>query len=70
MLSTGVEERIIVVLSVIVGAGRDPQSPAVGVTNAADAYVAQILRSRTLFSRSPTDLAAVRGAIAAAIVEA
>lgn len=50
-------------------AGSDPQAPAVGVTNAADAYVAQIVQSRTLFSRVPTDLAATRAAIAGAIVE-
>ncbi|MFQ5614929.1 MAG: glycoside hydrolase domain-containing protein, partial [Anaerolineales bacterium] len=46
-------------------AGGDPQ---VDVTNPADAYVAQIVSSRTLFSRVPTDLLDARAAIAAAIM--
>jgi hypothetical protein len=46
-------------------AGGDPQ---IDVSNAADEYVAQIVGSRTLFSRVPTDLAETRAAIAAAIM--
>ncbi|MBN1483147.1 MAG: DUF4091 domain-containing protein, partial [Chloroflexia bacterium] len=46
-------------------AGGDPQ---VGLGNAADPYVAQVVQSRTLFSRVPTDLAAAREALARAIV--
>jgi hypothetical protein len=42
-------------------AGGDPE---VDVGNGADAYVAQLVQSRTLFSRVPTDLAATRAAIA------
>jgi hypothetical protein len=45
-------------------AGGDPQIDA---ANAADAYVAQLVQSRTLFSRVPTDLSAARAAIAAAL---
>jgi hypothetical protein len=43
--------------------------PAVDVTNEADAYVAQIVDSRTRFSRVPTDLAATRADVAAALAE-
>jgi hypothetical protein len=39
-------------------------TPQIDVTNAADAYVSQIVASRTLFSHVPTDLAATRAAIA------
>ncbi len=46
-------------------AGGDPQA---GVDNAADAYVAQLVASRTRFSHVPTDLAATRAAIAQALV--
>jgi hypothetical protein len=42
-------------------AGGDPQ---VDVSNAADAYLAQLVQSRTRFSHVPTDLAATRAAIA------
>lgn len=45
-------------------AGGDPQ---IDVANAADSYVAQLIKSRTLFSRVPTDLAATRAAIAEAL---
>ena len=45
-------------------AGNKPQ---IDVTNAADAYVSQIVSSRTLFSRVPTDLATTRAAIAQAL---
>ncbi|NUM44067.1 MAG: DUF4091 domain-containing protein [Anaerolineales bacterium] len=45
-------------------AGGDPQ---VGQGNAADAFVAELIQSRTLFSHIPTDLAATRAALAAAI---
>ena len=45
-------------------AGGDPEIDA---TNAADAYVAQLVGSRTRFSRVPTDLAATRAAIALAL---
>ena len=38
--------------------------PQIDVTNVADAYVSQIVASRTLFSHVPTDLAATRAAIA------
>jgi len=41
--------------------------PQVDVTNAADAYVSQLVASRTLFSQVPTDLAATRVAIAQAL---
>lgn len=44
--------------------GGDPQ---VDVTNAADAYVTPLVKSRTLFSRVPTDLEAARAAVAAAL---
>jgi hypothetical protein len=37
--------------------------PQIDVTNPADAYVAQIVQSRTLFSHVPTDLAATRAAM-------
>jgi hypothetical protein len=40
----------------------------VGVANEADAYVARLVRSRTLFSRVPTDLAATRQVIADSLV--
>ena len=43
-------------------------SPQVDATNAADAYVAQIVQSRTRFSRIPSDLDAARAALAAAIL--
>jgi uncharacterized repeat protein (TIGR01451 family) len=42
-------------------AGGDPQ---VGVANPADAFVAQLVASRTSFSHIPTELAAARGSIA------
>jgi hypothetical protein len=45
-------------------AGGDPQ---VGLSNPADPYVAQLVASRTLFSRVPTDLIALRAEIAATI---
>lgn len=38
--------------------------PVIDITNEADAYVAQLVQSRTLFSHVPTDLAATRAAIA------
>jgi len=41
--------------------------PQVDVTNAADAYVGQVVASRTLFSHVPTDLDATRAAIALAL---
>jgi hypothetical protein len=43
-------------------------TPAVDATNAADAFVDQVVQSRTRFSHVPTDLAAARAALAAAIV--
>lgn len=45
-------------------AGGDPQ---IDVTNAADAYVSQLVHSRTQFSRVPTDLAAIRAAMGRAL---
>ena len=42
-------------------------NPQVSVTNLADIYVAQLVDSRTRFSRIPTDFDAVRAAIAAEI---
>ena len=42
-------------------------NPQVSVTNLADIYVAQLVDSRTRFSRIPTDIDAVRAAIAAEI---
>ncbi len=42
-------------------AGGDPE---IGVTNAADAVAADLVASRTRFSRVPTDLAAARAALA------
>ncbi|MBN1262555.1 MAG: DUF4091 domain-containing protein [Anaerolineae bacterium] len=42
--------------------------PVVGVSQAADAYVAQVVRSRTRFSRVPTDLRDARVALAEALV--
>ena len=45
-------------------AGGDPQ---VGGVNAADAFVAELVQSRTLFSHIPTDLAATRTALAAVL---
>jgi hypothetical protein len=41
--------------------------PQVDVTNVADAYVGQLVASRTLFSHVPTDLEATRTAIALAL---
>ncbi len=41
--------------------------PQVGASGAADDYVGQLVQSRTLFSRVPTDLAATRQAIARAL---
>lgn len=41
--------------------------PQINATNAADTYVSQLVASRTLFSRVPTDLAATRAAIAQAL---
>ena len=43
-------------------AGGDPE---IGVSNAADDFVAQLVDSRTLFSRNPLELAETRAAIAA-----
>ncbi|MCP4535734.1 MAG: DUF4091 domain-containing protein [Chloroflexi bacterium] len=48
-------------------AGGNPRAPAIDVTNAADAYVAQLVQSRTSFSHVPTDLDAIRSAIALAL---
>lgn len=45
-------------------AGGYPEAPAVDITNEADAYVAQLVQSRTLYSHVPTDLAETRAAIA------
>ena len=45
-------------------AGGDPEAPAVDTANEADAYVARLVQSRTLYSRVPTDLARTRAAIA------
>jgi hypothetical protein len=41
--------------------------PQIDVANAADAYVSQLVQSRTRFSRVPTDLAATRAAVAMAL---
>lgn len=41
--------------------------PQIDATNAADAYVSQLVASRTLFSHIPTDLAATRSAIGQAL---
>jgi hypothetical protein len=43
-------------------------APQIGVVNNADAFVAQIVGSRTLSSRVPSDLEATRKALAAAIL--
>jgi hypothetical protein len=45
-------------------AGGDLAAPAVGVANEADAFVAQLVQSRTLYSHVPTDLAETRAAMA------
>jgi hypothetical protein len=45
-------------------AGGDGEAPAVGVANEGDAYVAQLVQSRTLYSHVPTDLAETRAAMA------
>jgi hypothetical protein len=41
--------------------------PQIDVSNAADAYVGQLVASRTLFSHVPTDLATTRAALALAL---
>jgi hypothetical protein len=45
-------------------AGGDGEAPAVDVANEADAYVAQLVQSRTLYSHVPADLAEARAAMA------
>jgi hypothetical protein len=45
-------------------AGGDGEAPAVGVANEADAYVSQLVQSRTLYGRVPTDLTETRAAMA------